>query len=68
MVPDQSQPPKDGVIFVKSNDGSPPDPAFERIMCYTFGDDPTEKKTITIIIHLLGLARAGWLAAPDKRA
>jgi hypothetical protein len=42
MIPDDSQPVEDGVIFVKSADGSPPDALFERIMCYTFGDDPTE--------------------------
>jgi hypothetical protein len=42
MVPDDSQPAEDGVIFVKSADGSPPDPEFERIMTYTLGDDPRE--------------------------
>jgi hypothetical protein len=42
MVPDDSQPVEDGVIFVKSIDGSPPDPMFERVMCYTFGEDPKE--------------------------
>jgi hypothetical protein len=30
------------VIFVKSVDGSPPDPTFERVMTYTFGNDPKE--------------------------
>jgi hypothetical protein len=42
MIPDDSQPPEAGAIFVKSADGSPPDPTFERVMTYTFGDDPTE--------------------------
>jgi hypothetical protein len=42
MIPDESQPPEDGVIFVKSADGSPPDPTFERDMCDTLGDDPTQ--------------------------
>jgi hypothetical protein len=42
MIPDNSQPPEDGVIFVKSADGSPPDPEFERIVAYTLGDDPME--------------------------
>jgi hypothetical protein len=44
MILDDSQPPEDGVLFVKSADGTPPDPRFERIMCYTFGDDPTEHR------------------------
>jgi hypothetical protein len=42
MIPDESQPAEDGVIFVKSADGSPPDPTFEKVMCCTFGDNPTE--------------------------
>jgi hypothetical protein len=42
MIPDDSQFAEDGVIFVKSVGGSTPDPEFERIMTYTFGDDPTE--------------------------
>jgi hypothetical protein len=42
MIPDDSQPAEDGVIFVKSTDGSPRDPEFERVMTYTFGDNPTE--------------------------
>jgi hypothetical protein len=29
-------------IYVKSADGSPPDPTFERVLLYTLGDDPTE--------------------------
>jgi hypothetical protein len=42
MISDNSQPAEGGVIFVKSTDGSPPDPTFEMIMSYTFGHDPTE--------------------------
>jgi hypothetical protein len=42
MVLDESRPPVNGRIFVKSADGSPPDPTFERVMRYTLGDDPTE--------------------------
>jgi hypothetical protein len=39
MIPDDSQLAEDGVIFVKSADGSPPGPELERIMTYTFGGD-----------------------------
>jgi hypothetical protein len=42
MIPDESRPTEDGVIFVKSADGTPPYPTFERIMTYTLGEDPTE--------------------------
>jgi hypothetical protein len=42
MVLDESRPVSKGRIFVKSADGSPPDPTFERVMKYTLGDDPTE--------------------------
>jgi hypothetical protein len=42
MISDDSQPLENRVIFVKSADGSPPGPSFERVMMYTFGDDPTE--------------------------
>jgi hypothetical protein len=42
MIPDDSQPTEDGVMFVKAADGSQPDQLFERIMCCTFGEDPTE--------------------------
>jgi hypothetical protein len=42
MTLDEAHPAKDGIIYVKSADGSPPDPAFERVMCYTLGNDPTE--------------------------
>jgi hypothetical protein len=44
MVPDDSKPPEDGVLYVRSADGSPPDPLFERILTRTLGDDPTEFK------------------------
>jgi hypothetical protein len=42
MMLDPAHPVKDEVIYVKSVDGSPPDPTFESVMSYTFGDDPTE--------------------------
>jgi hypothetical protein len=42
MVQDTSRQSKDNVIFVKSADGSPPDPTFERVLAYTLGDDPAE--------------------------
>jgi hypothetical protein len=42
MIQDESQPEEEGVIFVKSADESPRDQTYERIMCHTFGDDPTE--------------------------
>jgi hypothetical protein len=42
MVLDESSPQAAGRIFVKSADGSPPDPAFARVMKYTLGDDTTE--------------------------
>jgi hypothetical protein len=42
MVPDESHPSYDNVLFVKSADGSPPDPTFERIMAYTLGDGSEE--------------------------
>jgi hypothetical protein len=42
MIPDESRPPKDGVLYVKAADGSPPDPTFDRLMTYTLGTDPTE--------------------------
>jgi hypothetical protein len=41
MVPD-SRPPSNGRIFVKSANGTPPDPTFARVMKYTLGYDPTE--------------------------
>jgi hypothetical protein len=42
MIPDDSHPAEDGVIFVKSANGSPPDPTSERVIRYTFGNDPME--------------------------
>jgi hypothetical protein len=42
MAPDTSRQSRDNVIFVKSADGSPPDPTFERILTYTLGNDPAE--------------------------
>jgi hypothetical protein len=42
MIPDDSKPTEAGVLYVKSADGSPPDPTFERIMKYTLGDDSEE--------------------------
>jgi hypothetical protein len=42
MIPDESHPPKDGVLYVKAADDSPPDPTFDRLMTYTLGTDPTE--------------------------
>jgi hypothetical protein len=42
MIPDESRLSKDNVLYVKSEDGSPPDPTFDRIMTYTLGDDPAE--------------------------
>jgi hypothetical protein len=42
MVLDDSRPESAGRIFVKSADGSPPDPTFARVMRYTLGDHPTE--------------------------
>jgi hypothetical protein len=42
MVPDESQPSRDNILFVKSADGSPPDPTFERLITYTLGDGAEE--------------------------
>jgi hypothetical protein len=42
MIPDDSRPSKDDAIYVKSADGSPPDPTFDRIMVYTLGSDSSE--------------------------
>jgi hypothetical protein len=42
MIPDDSRAPKDGVLYVKAADGSPPDPTFDRIMSYTLGEESTE--------------------------
>jgi hypothetical protein len=42
MTLDEDRPSQDDVIYVKSVDGAPPDPTFERIMTYTLGDDMTE--------------------------
>jgi hypothetical protein len=38
MILDDSRPAHDNVLFVKSADGSPPDPTFERLVTYTLGD------------------------------
>jgi hypothetical protein len=40
MIPDDSQPAEDGVISVKSSDGSPPDPTFDRVMDHPVGAKP----------------------------
>jgi hypothetical protein len=42
MIPDDSRPSKDNVIYVKAPDGSPPDPTFERVLTYTLGEEATE--------------------------
>jgi hypothetical protein len=42
MVLDESRQSKADEIFVKSADGSPPDPTFERVLIYILGDDATE--------------------------
>jgi hypothetical protein len=42
MIPDESHPSKDNVLYVKSADGSPPDPTFDRLMTYTLGDESEE--------------------------
>jgi hypothetical protein len=42
MVPDISRQSKDNIIYVKSKDGSPPNPTFERTMKYTLGDGSEE--------------------------
>jgi hypothetical protein len=42
MMLDRTRPAKDHVIYVRSVDGSPPDPTFEKVMNYTLGDDPAE--------------------------
>jgi hypothetical protein len=42
MVPDESRQSKDNVIYVRSADGSPPDPLFERTLRYTLGDGSEE--------------------------
>jgi hypothetical protein len=39
MIPDDLKPSKDNVVFVKSKDGQPPDPQFERLLKYTLGDE-----------------------------
>jgi hypothetical protein len=41
-VPDESRPSKDNVISIKSADGSPPDPTFERTLTYTLGNETNE--------------------------
>jgi hypothetical protein len=42
MIPDESRPSKDNVIYVKAADGSPPDPTYERTLTYTLGNDSSE--------------------------
>jgi hypothetical protein len=42
MIPDDSHPSHDNVLFVKSVDGSPTDPTFERVLTYTLGDGSAE--------------------------
>jgi hypothetical protein len=42
MIPDDSRQSKDDVIYVKSADGSPPDPTFDRTLVYSLGADPAE--------------------------
>jgi hypothetical protein len=42
MIPDDSRPSKDNVLYVKSADGSQPDPTFDRLMTYTLGDETAE--------------------------
>jgi hypothetical protein len=42
MIPDTSEPAENNVVFVKSKDGAPPDPQFERLMKYTLGDGSEE--------------------------
>jgi hypothetical protein len=42
MVPDELYQSKGDVIFVKSADGSPRDPTFDRVLLYTLGNDLTE--------------------------
>jgi hypothetical protein len=42
MILDDSHTSKDNVIYVKSADGSPPDPTFERTLTYTLGNDSAE--------------------------
>jgi hypothetical protein len=42
MILDESRQSKDNILFVKSADGSPPGPTFERVMTCTLGDDSAE--------------------------
>jgi hypothetical protein len=42
MIPDTSRPSVNNILYVKSADGSPPDPTFERLMKYTLGDGSEE--------------------------
>jgi hypothetical protein len=42
MILDETRQSKDDELFVKSADGSPPDPTFERILTCTLGEDLTE--------------------------
>jgi hypothetical protein len=44
IILDESRPSKDDVLYVKSADGSPPDPTFERLMIYTLGEESTEHR------------------------
>jgi hypothetical protein len=45
MIPDESRQSKDNIVYVKSVDGSPPDPTFERLLKYTLGDGSEEFST-----------------------
>jgi hypothetical protein len=42
MTLDGTKDPRDDYIFVRSVDDLPPDPLFERVLTYTFDNDPTE--------------------------
>jgi hypothetical protein len=42
MILDETRQSSNNVLYVKSADGSPPDPTFERIMTYTLGDETNE--------------------------
>jgi hypothetical protein len=42
MIPDDSHPSHDNVLFVKSADDSPPDPTFEHVLTYTLEDGSAE--------------------------
>jgi hypothetical protein len=59
MAIDTEHETKEGYVWVKKMDGSPPEPNFLRVMTYTLGDNPQEYLTSTQKGETTGQIRAG---------